>query len=158
MAAPFTDRKGHGESRALAFSAALCADGPAVQLDQVSHDRETEPESAVGPRECETPTLAKAVEDVGQEIGRDALPGIPHRDRRSLLLISPHLDRNPSAPWRELDCIGEEIPHHLLFRGASSSVRNKAAENTRSPRAQRAHHPAAMPKPPRSPRLARVGR
>ena len=43
-------------------------------------------------------------------------------------------------------------------QAASSSVRNKAVENTRSPRAQRAHHPAAMPKPPRSPRLARVGR
>ena len=114
MAAPFTDRKGHGESRALAFSAALCADGPAVQLDQVSNDREAEPESTVGAHECATPTLAKAVEDVGQEVVRDTLSGIPHRDRRSLFLISRQLDRHLSAPWRELDCIGEAMPHHLL--------------------------------------------
>src|SRR2546426_10261198 len=106
-------RKGHGESRALPFPAALCADSPAVQLDQVPHDCEAEPESAVCPGECRTPTLTKAVEDVGQEVASDTLAGITDGDRRTVLLDSPQLDRNPSAPRGELDCIGKEIPHPL---------------------------------------------
>ena len=65
-------------------------------------------------------------------------------------------------PYHELTAVApmkrvKRVKGPLSFRGASSSVTNKAAENTRSPRTQRAHHASAIPKPPRSPRLARVG-
>ena len=44
---------------------------PAVQLDQVAHDGETEPEAAVRARGAAV-GLAEALEHVRQELGRDA--------------------------------------------------------------------------------------
>src|SRR5213080_193708 len=57
-----------------------------------------------------------------------------------------------APPYHELTAVApmnrvKRVKGPLSCRGASSSVRNKAAENTRSPRAHRAHHPSAMPIP-----------
>ena len=45
------DRQAHHERRSLRVAAARRVDGPAVELDEVAHDREPEPEAAVLARE-----------------------------------------------------------------------------------------------------------
>ena len=57
--------------------------------------------------------LAEAVEDVGQEILADALPGIPHSDLDvGIISLQRYLD--PSSAGRELHRIGNNVPNDLL--------------------------------------------
>ena len=65
-----------------ALARALGVTGAAVQLDEVADDGEPEPEPAVR-RVMVRVGLAEAVEDVGQELGRDALARVADlRSRR----------------------------------------------------------------------------
>ena len=57
----------------LALAAALRLHGPAVQLHDVPHDCEAEPEPPVGARRRAV-GLPEPIEDVGQEVGMDARP------------------------------------------------------------------------------------
>src|SRR5690348_10511885 len=65
----------HHERRAATGAVALGADGPAVGLDDVAHDREAQAEAAVAPGDRAV-GLAKAVEDVRRDVGRQPLPGV----------------------------------------------------------------------------------
>ena len=73
------ERQGDGEGRALAFAATFGGDASAVQFDEVLDDRQAEAEAAVVARGGGV-GLAEAVEDVGQELGGDALAGVAHGD------------------------------------------------------------------------------
>ena len=62
------------------FSPALSACTlTAVQLDDVADDGEAEPDAGVLPR-ARAVSLAKPVEHIGQELGRDADPGVGDPD------------------------------------------------------------------------------
>src|SRR5437879_3507846 len=64
-------REAHGEDGAAAFAGAVGADLAAVEFDDVPHDRQPDPQSAVRSR-AGAVGLAEAVEDVGEELGVDA--------------------------------------------------------------------------------------
>ncbi len=68
-------RNADDEGRAKTCAAAGRVDRAAVQLDEVADDRESEPEAAVLARAGRV-LLAEAIEDVRQELGLDADPGI----------------------------------------------------------------------------------
>ena len=73
---PAAERTGHerqadDERRSLVLAAALRLDGAAVQLDELFHDRQAEPEPAVRARRRRI-GLAKALEQIRQELGLDA--------------------------------------------------------------------------------------
>src|SRR6266478_1314054 len=100
------------EDRALARSGTLRVDAPAVQLDDVAHDGQAEPEAPVGTGRRAV-RLLEALEDARQELRPDALARVAHGDLD--VRVEPfehHLDA--PALRRELDGIGEEIPRDLL--------------------------------------------
>src|SRR5213594_2417225 len=69
------ERKGHGEDRAGILPRAVRGDGPAVLLDEMTDDREAEAQPAVGATDRAV-GLPETLEDVRQELCRDALPGV----------------------------------------------------------------------------------
>ena len=103
-----------GEGRALALAGALRVHGAAVQLDEVAHDGEAEAEAAVRAR-AGAVRLAEALEDVGQELGRDALAGVLHLrvETCESSLRSAHVDA-PAAAGVNFTALRHEVPHHLL--------------------------------------------
>ena len=68
-----------GHRGAQAQAVAVGGDGPAVLLDQVAGDGQAQAEAAVIPRRAAV-GLAEAIEDVGQEVGRDADAGVANLD------------------------------------------------------------------------------
>ena len=94
-------------------SPALAAcDGAAMHLDEMPDDREPEAEAAGLARRSGI-RLAKALEDVRQEIGADADAGVADDDLDVRVdALEPHLD--PAALRRELDGVGQQVPHDLL--------------------------------------------
>src|SRR4030095_15427125 len=58
---------------------AECLDRAAVRLDQMAHDREPETETSMRARRAHV-LLAKPLEDVREEIGRDPLPRVLDRE------------------------------------------------------------------------------
>ena len=90
------DGKDDREGGALIFAGALRADRTSVQLDQLAH--EGEPQSEPRLRSAARALgLAKALEDVGQELRWDATAGVAHRD---VDLVADAPDRNPDATLR----------------------------------------------------------
>src|ERR1051325_9810234 len=83
-----------------------------MEPNEVVHERESEPESTVASRYGAV-GLAKAIEDIGKKLRFDALTVVAHGD---LGLRCPHSKphANPSARWRELDRVREEVPEDLL--------------------------------------------
>src|SRR5205085_10299645 len=71
------EREGRAAPRAFRFG----ADCAAVQLDQVSHYREAEPESAVRARRGLV-ALPEAVEDVREEVGANPRARVRDEDAR----------------------------------------------------------------------------
>ena len=105
-------RKAHAERCPLPRPVALDRDGAAVQLDQMSHDREPEAEAAMTPRRGRV-GLPEALEHVGQQLRTDAPAVVADLDRdEPALAHDVHLD--PAARFSELDRVGDQVPHHLL--------------------------------------------
>ena len=83
-----------------------------MELDQVPHQREAEPEPAVASRRRPL-RLAEALEDVRQEISRDAAPVVLDDDPAvSVVLVQREADF--AAARAELHRIREEVPDDLL--------------------------------------------
>ena len=125
-------RQRHQEGAPLAVARALHPHRAAVQLDQVAHDGEPEAEPAVAARGGAV-ELAEAVEDVRQELGRDA--GAVVGDDDLDVGVDP-LEADLDLPrlGRELDGVREQVPHHLLQ--ASGIARHRPGE--------RIDHPAQL--------------
>src|SRR5205085_10786599 len=102
------EREGDGERRAAPLAVAVRADCAAVHLREVAHDCEAESEAAVRARRRRV-GLAEALEDVRQEAGADALPGVAHANLR---VGAGALQANLDAParGRELDGVGKKVP------------------------------------------------
>ena len=83
-----------------------------MHLDQVAHDGESEAQASLHAR-AGAVRLAEAIEHVGQEIECDSHAGIGDHD---LDMAVPPLqaDGHLSLARRELDGVGEQVPHHLL--------------------------------------------
>src|SRR5205823_7087783 len=65
-------RQRYCKGRASSFAGAICAHGAAVNLDQMPHDCETQPKSAMRPRRAAV-GLPKTLKDMRQKIRADAL-------------------------------------------------------------------------------------
>ena len=72
-------RQPDGHRRAQAHAVAVSGDGSAVLLDQVAGDGQAKAQAAVIPGRAAV-GLPEAIEDVGQEVGRDADAGIANLD------------------------------------------------------------------------------
>ena len=78
----------------------------------MAHDGEAEAQPHVGPRPRAL-GLTKAFEHVGQQLGRDAAPGVGDLNARMGAVASePRADA--AGALGELHPVGQEIPHHLL--------------------------------------------
>ena len=83
-----------------------------MQLDDVSHDGEAEPEPAVSAADRRL-ALSESVEDERKELAANALARVADRDpRHRVAALEPDIDA--AARRRELDGVGEEVPDHLL--------------------------------------------
>ena len=100
------------EGGALAVAGAERFHRAAVQLDQVAHDREPEPQAAVHTRGGGI-LLAEAVEDVGEEGRVDPRAGVGHVDGHAAVLPRQR-DADAPAFGRELDRVGQQVPDDLL--------------------------------------------
>lgn len=102
----------HDKGRALTLAGTLSADDPAMQLDKVLRDRQTQSESkrSAGRRRI---LLAKPIEHVRQKRRSNALPVILHGDSQSVSGCQ-QVKLDPARLLRELDSIVHEIPQHLL--------------------------------------------
>src|SRR5581483_1600146 len=76
---PSTYRQPHDEAGAAALAAALRLHGSRMQVDQMAHDRQPQPDAAVPPADGAI-LLAEALEDVRQELRLDALAGVRDTD------------------------------------------------------------------------------
>src|SRR5438876_11761903 len=85
---------------------------PPVELDEVAGDREAEPQAAERPRDGSI-GLPEALEEVGEELGLDALARVANRQLEVGIHALEH-DVDAPALGCELDRVGKEIPHHLL--------------------------------------------
>src|SRR5215213_4133655 len=93
------------EGGALPVPRALRVRRAPVQLYEVTHYREAEPEPAVSPRRGRV-RLPEAVEDVREEVRRDSLPRVSDRDLDSRTRARETNLYEPAAR-RELDRVGE---------------------------------------------------
>jgi hypothetical protein len=76
-------------------------------------------EPAMAPRDGPI-GLAETVEYERQELRRDALAGVVHRDL-DLVPVACHGDAHAAALGRELHCIGQQVPDDLLQAGEVGS-------------------------------------
>ena len=88
-------------------------DRAAVQLDEVPHDREPEAEPAVHAR-GRAVGLPEALEDVRQELGRDALAGVARPTISTCEFTRRERDLHAAALRRELDRVRQQVPDDLL--------------------------------------------
>src|SRR5438445_782627 len=101
-----------GEDGSAALARALGIDVPAVQLDDVTHNGEAEPEAAVSAAD-RCLALTEAIEDERKELAANALARVADGDPRHRgATFEPDIDA--AARRRELDRVGEEVPDHLL--------------------------------------------
>lgn len=83
-----------------------------MKLNQVAHDRQAQAQAAVLARDRRI-LLAETVEHVRQEPGLDADAAVGDLDHGVLARArEPHPDR--AARRRELDGVGQQVPHTLL--------------------------------------------
>src|SRR5690606_27353940 len=86
--------------------------GPSVQLDDMAHDRKTKPQAHV-PARARAVSLPETIEDVRQELLRDALAGIPDPDPGGIAVpVDDHVDA--ATTHGELYRVRDEIEDHLL--------------------------------------------
>src|SRR5437899_8185196 len=106
------ERQPHHEGRALPLTGTLGVDAATVELREVADEREADPEPAVATR-ASALALSQPVEDIRQDLGRDALPRIADDD----LDVRSHalqLYLDPTVLRSELHGILEQIPDDLL--------------------------------------------
>src|SRR5258705_12012543 len=105
-------RKPYPKRRALILPSAYHWNRSAMKLDEVADDRETEADAAVRAGRAAV-RLAKALEDVRQEIGRDADARIADDD---FDVRVDALDADLHDPLFRCELHGgrNEVPHHLL--------------------------------------------
>ena len=85
-------------------------DLPAVPLDELARERQADSEAGRDPRRRRV-GLRESFEDVRQELGIDAGTGVAHRDARQVVRFHDDVDRAVSR--RELDRVGQQVPHDL---------------------------------------------
>src|SRR5262245_16487771 len=100
------------ERRSFALPFALDARRAAVQLRQLTHDGEAEPQSAMSSGGGRV-RLTKTVEDVREKVLVDADPCVAHRYLH-MRIDARQLHQHPPAFRRELDGVGQEVPDDLL--------------------------------------------
>ena len=106
------EREAHHDGGAPPFAGAQRGDVSPVQLDEMTHDGEPQAEPAAGPLRRRV-RLPEALEHVGQEPRRDALPAVAHAHLHVRVHAAQvHLD--VAAARRELDGVREQVPDHLL--------------------------------------------
>src|SRR4051812_21207809 len=71
------DRQGDREARSAALTFTLGAHGPAVRLDEVTHERQAQAEPAESARGGPL-RLPEPIEDVGEELRRDPGARVAH--------------------------------------------------------------------------------
>jgi hypothetical protein len=106
-------RQHHPEARAVAQPFALGPDTPAVQLDQLLHQRETDAGPLV-PAGVRGIHLGEAVEDALQLIRRQTGSRVRHRQLDAPILENGSARLDPPAPLRELQRIAHQVHDHLL--------------------------------------------
>ena len=102
------------DSKACPFPnpTAFNADVAAMLLVKLLDDCQSEPQSAM-PTSCRRVPLLKTVEDIRQELGRDAFTRIDNADFYVRVdAFEQHLDL--PAPGSELDGVVKKIPKNLL--------------------------------------------
>src|SRR5439155_22697650 len=109
---------------AALHTVAVRLDAAAVHLDQVAGDGQPEAQSAVLLRDRRV-ALVKALEDVGQDVGGDADPGVPHDDL-GVVSRAPGDHRHTAAVGGELDRVGEQVLEDLLEPGGVAPDREGA--------------------------------
>src|SRR5262249_61420544 len=103
-----SDSEGGPAPRAGAAGGAL----PAVQLDQVAHNRQSQSQTALLSR-GRALGLTETVKDVREKIRTDALTGVAHGDFDLRLALS-QLHLHAPASRCELDRVREQVPDDLL--------------------------------------------
>src|SRR5215203_4011109 len=91
---------------------AVRLDGAAVQLHKVLRYREAETETAVRARRARV-GLSIAIEEEGQELGRDPLPRVGDAQLDAIVQALGH-DVDRTARRRELDRVAQQVPRDLL--------------------------------------------
>lgn len=96
----------------MLLAIALRVDQPAMQLGQALDQGQPEPEAAGAPR-VRAVGLPERIEQVRHERRRDAASVVPHDDARH---FARHVRGQPdvAAFLRELDSVGQQVPHDLL--------------------------------------------
>src|SRR5207253_6070154 len=95
------ERQPHREGGAFTLARALRVHAAPVQLDDVADDREAEAQAAGPPRDRGL-GLPEALEDVGEEAGRDALARVADREAE-VRLGGPEPPLDAPVLARELD-------------------------------------------------------
>ncbi len=103
----------------MAVVAAPSGNRPAVQLDDLPGNGEAEPKTPVCAAGGET-DLFEAMEDAGQEVGRNAGPRVADGEPR-LGLERLETDVNATALGGELDRVAEEVGDDLTQPGRVAS-------------------------------------
>jgi hypothetical protein len=108
----FGEGKLDGEDRPLLIAGTLCADTPAVKLDQIFHEGEPDPEPAVRARRSRV-RGAERLEELGQDVGGDpgAAVGYPE-PRVCARALQAYLDM--ATGRRELDGVRDEVQDDLI--------------------------------------------
>ena len=105
-------RKAQREQAALVRASAAGLHRPAVQRDQLLHQRQADAHAAlqtVGRRR----SLDEGFEDVAQQLGIHADPGIAHlHHRHAAVAVRRHIHR--AAGQRELEGVGQQVVEDLL--------------------------------------------
>src|SRR5687767_13034256 len=102
------------------------ANCPAVQLHQVTHNRQTQTETAMYPRRAAL-ELAEPVEDEGEKSRLDPLAGVAHGEP-DVRAFAFETDRDLSFRRRELDGVGQQVPNDLLQTVRVSQHRPRLVE------------------------------
>src|SRR5262245_27521987 len=106
------DRQPHCEGSALALPGTAYACCSAMEFNDVLDNRQPETQPSLLAR-ARGVRLTEPVEDVRKKIRVDSNARVSHGDFH-LGVGALKYDLNVAALWRELDCIGNEIPNHLL--------------------------------------------
>src|SRR5262249_38050563 len=118
------------ERRAVVDAVTLGPHAAAMRLDDLANDRQTEPEPARRAEQLSV-ALAEAIEDLGQEVRRDALARIAE-DPPRLPGIAGYAHGDASAVRGELDRVAQHVGDRLAQSVAVSehhaAVTNLAVE------------------------------
>ena len=121
---------------------------PPCRLRQVLDDRQAETEAAVPARGGRI-SLLKALEDMREDVGRDALAAVGDLDVRVTVHTPAATHARVPSRGRELDGVADQVPHHLLQPDRVAVHVRGGIVDARSRRPSRAP-PTARRRAPRS--------